>query len=70
MNDLYIDLRLFWITNFDIRFNALIRRYAFLHISNIKSNFNESFKAIPNTRITRNNNVILYRKGIDWQNFE
>ena len=50
MNDLYIDLRLSWVRNFDIRFSALICRDAFLHISDIcKSNFNESSRVIPST---------------------
>ena len=50
MNDMYIDLRLSWVRNFDIRFIALICRDAFLYISDIcKSNFNESSRVIPST---------------------
>ena len=50
MNDLFIDLRLSWVRNFDIRFSALICRDTFSHISDIcKSNFNESSRVIPST---------------------
>ena len=66
MNELYINLWLSWVKNFDILFSAFVCRGASLHISDLhKSNYEDCRpKIIPNT-LWWSFDVFLHREG-EW----